>query len=108
MAQYGSEVLAVELATLLDRARPVPLLGDRVRVDRREIDRRVARLTKAVEVEVADHGLDRAVGADLVNAADDLRSAASHAHPIPLTDQVRLPRSRASELAGALRAVAQR
>jgi hypothetical protein len=108
MAQYGSEVLAVELATLLDRARPVPLLRDCVRVERREINARIARLTRAVGVEVADHGLDPAVGSDLVQAAERLRLAAGHAHPIPLTDQVRLPLSRASELASALRSAAQR
>jgi hypothetical protein len=107
MAQFGSEVLAIELANLLDSARPVPLLRDRVRVDKSEIVRRTDRLTKAVRVEVADHGLDEAVGVDLLQAADDLRYAASHAYLIPLTDQVRLPRARASEVATALRAAAR-
>lgn len=104
MAQYGSEVLAIELADLLDTARPVPILRDCVRVDRHEIEQRIERLTRAVHVEVADHGLDEAVGSDLVRAADELRYAASHAYPIPLTDQIRLPRARASVVARALRA----
>jgi hypothetical protein len=106
MAQYGSEVLAIELANLLDTARPVPLLRDCVRVDRHEIDDRIDRLTRAVRVEIADHGLDEEVGSDIVHAADDLRYATSHAYPVPLTDQIRLPRARASSVARALRAAA--
>jgi hypothetical protein len=106
MAQYGSEVLAIELANLLDTARPVPLLRDCVRVDKHEIDDRLDRLARAVQVEIADHGLDEAVASDIVRAADDLRYAATHAYPIPLTDQIRLPRARASNAARALRAAA--
>jgi hypothetical protein len=107
MAQYGSEVLAIELANLLDHARPVPLLRDRVRVDKHDILMRVNRLATAVQVEVANHGLERTVGSGLVVAADNLRDEARHAYPIPLTDQVRLPRARAAELASALRSAAQ-
>jgi hypothetical protein len=108
MAQYGSEVLAVELANLLDAARPVPLLRDRVRLGRREVDDRIDQLAKAVRVEVSDHGLDETVGFDLLRAADDLRYAARRAHPIPLSGQVRLPRERASQVATALRDAARR
>jgi hypothetical protein len=104
MAQYGSEVLALELATVLDRARPAPLSGDRVRVDKREITRRIDRLKKAVRVEVAGHGLDETVAARLVEAADDLRRATAETHALPLTGRARLPRARASEVARALRA----
>lgn len=107
MAQYGSEVLALELAAVLDRARPAGLSGDRVRVDKRDVARRIDRLTKAVRVEVAGHGLDETVGSHLVQAADDLRSAAIDGHPLALTGRVRLPRARASEVATALRAATQ-
>jgi hypothetical protein len=106
MAQYGSEVLAIELANLLDAAHPLPLVRDRVRVDRREIDHRVRRLTKAVEVEVAGFGLDTTVASDLTRAAAGVRDAISDANPIPLTDQVRLPRARAAAAAAALRTAA--
>jgi hypothetical protein len=107
MAQYGSEVLALELASVLDRARPAPLSGDRVHVDKRDVALRIDRLTKAVRVEVANHGLDETVGAHLVKAADDLRFDTIDAHPIHLGARVRLPRARAAEVAAALRAATQ-
>jgi len=108
MAQYGSEVLAGELANLLDAARPVHLHRDRVRLDRREINHRIERLARAVRVEVADHGLDETIGCELLRAADDLRQAAGHAHPAPLSGRLRLQRTRASEVASALRTAARR
>jgi hypothetical protein len=107
MAQYGSEVLALELAAVLEHARPARLSGDRVRVDRRDVARRIDRLTKAVRVEVDGHGLDEAVGSHLVRAADELRSAAIDRHSLGLTGRVSLRRSTASGVATALRAATQ-
>jgi hypothetical protein len=104
MAQYGSEVLAIELADLLESARPATLLRDRVRLDRRDVGRRIDRLTRAVKVELVDHDLDETVASDLVRAAYDLRHAVEGARPVPFTDQVRLPWVRACETATALRA----
>jgi hypothetical protein len=107
MAQYGSEVLALELATVLDCARPSPLSSDRVHVDKRDIARRIDGLTKAVSVEIASHGLDETVGSHLVKAANDLHNETVDAHPIHLTNRVRLPRATACEVAAALRAATQ-
>jgi hypothetical protein len=107
VADDGSEAIASELADLLDGAPRVPLLRDRVRVDRREVDRRLERLAEAVRSEVADHRLEKIVGYDLLQAAEAVRRARRHADPIPLTDQVRLPRSQAFEMARALRVASQ-
>ena len=100
--------MAAGLADLLDNARPVPLLRDRIRVGRREVDRRLDQLVSAVRAEVADHSLDKTAGFDLLQAAEDVRDARIHAYPIPLTDQVRLPRARAAEMAASLRAALPR
>ncbi len=100
--------MAAVLADLLDNARPVPLLRDRIRVGRREVDRRLDQLVSAVRAEVADHTLDKTAGFDLLQAAEDVREARIHAYPIPLTDQVRLPRARAAEMAASLRAALPR
>ncbi|MEA2371803.1 MAG: hypothetical protein QOH12_2197 [Solirubrobacteraceae bacterium] len=75
--------MSAGLADLLDNARPVPLLRDRIRVDRREIDRRLDQLVNAVRAEVADHSLDKTAGFDLLQAAEDVRNARIHAYPIP-------------------------
>ena len=108
IGEHESAVMATELADLLDDARRVPLLRDRVRVDRRELDRRLDQLITAVRAEVADHRLDKTAGFDLLQAAEDVRDARMHAYPIPLTDEVRLPRARAAEMAAALRAASPR
>jgi hypothetical protein len=108
VAGNGSQTIANELADLLDGAPPVPLLRDRVRVDRREIDRQLERLAEAVRSEVADHRLDKVAGYDLLQAGEAVRCARRNAYPIPLTDQVRLPGSGAAEMATALRAASQR
>ena len=100
--------MAAGLADLLDNARPVPLLRDRIRVGRREVDRRLDQLVSAVRAEVADHSLDKTAGFDLLQAAEDVREARIHAYPIPLTDQVRRPRARAAEMAASLRAAVPR
>jgi hypothetical protein len=86
----------------------VPLLRDRVRVDRREIDRQLERLAEAVRSEVADHRLDKVAGYDLLQAGEAVRCARWNAYPILLTDQVRLPGSGAAEMATALRAASRR
>jgi hypothetical protein len=106
-SQEGSGVLAMRLADLLENARPVPLLRDRVRVDRREVYRLVETVNESMRSEVADHQLDKAAAYDLMQATNDLREAVTTAYPVPLTDQVRLPRGRAIELAWALRAAAR-
>jgi hypothetical protein len=108
IGENGSAAIATGLADLLDNARPVPLLRDRVRVDRREIDRRLDELVNAVRAEVADHSLDKTAGFDLLQTAADVRDARMHAYPIPLTDQIRLPRARAAEMAASLRAASPR
>ena len=52
-ARAGSGAFAIELADVLEGARPIRLFRDRVRVDGRDLRRLVKALEQAVAVEVA-------------------------------------------------------
>lgn len=86
---------ARELVELLDRARPIPLTNQ-VRVDKQT----AVELVDSIRQDVAEggSGLER-----LAETASDVEQAVHQAVPVPLTDQVRLPRERVEELARALR-----
>ena len=69
-----------------------------LRVDRTTVIRLVERIENAA-------GRERqANGDDVLQAAEELRNAVGRAYPIPLTNQVRLPRGRAAQIAATLRA----
>jgi hypothetical protein len=102
-----SGLLAMRLAELFENARRVPLLRDRVRVDKREVYRLVESIQEAVRAEAGDSRLDSTAGSDLHRATTDVQEAVKDAYPVPFTDQVRLPSERVTELANALRAAAR-
>ena len=79
----------------------------RVRVDKRDACSLVEQIGERLRSEVASDRVDKAAGFDLLAAADDVRLAIDKAYPVPLTEQVRLSRPQASDLANALRASAR-
>jgi hypothetical protein len=81
----------------------MPLMRNRVRVDKSDADALLA-------VVLTPHHGDgvRVANADLDTAATRLHAALQDAYPVPLTDQVRLPRALVRELVDALRAAANR
>jgi hypothetical protein len=81
-----------KLLEQLDGAKPIWFSGGHVRVD----------LTTVQEL-VADIQEDNPPG-DLVAAAAAVEEALRNARPVPLTDQVRLPREEVEQLAATLRA----
>jgi len=99
-----TRALAERLVDLLERARPMPLMPSRVRVDKDDVDELVKRISGGPDVFGRGPGGDTVADADLVRAAEAVQDAVRHAKQVPLTDQVRLPRDRAKALADALRA----
>jgi hypothetical protein len=97
-----TEVLAGQLADLLDEARAIPFMPNRVRVDRVKL----CRLVDQIDEGFGNHVLDRtreSRGENVLQAANDLRKAIKHARTIPFTDQIRLPRELTAQLAKSLR-----
>jgi hypothetical protein len=92
--------LARSLLELLENSRPVPLLRHQVRVKKLEVYELVAALRTAIASDPAKEGSLQAV----LKAAVAVEEAAYHAMPVPLTDDVRLPRERVDELLSGLRA----
>jgi hypothetical protein len=76
----------------LDGAKPIWFSGGHVRVD-----------LPAVRELVADIREDNPPG-PLVSAAEAIEDAVRNARPVPMTDQVRLPREEVEQLAATLRA----
>jgi hypothetical protein len=81
-----------KLLEQLDGAKPIWFSGGHVRVD-----------LPTVQELVADIQEDNPPGA-LVAAAAAVEEALRNARPVPLTDQVRLPREEVEQLAATLRA----
>jgi hypothetical protein len=103
--EFQSTALAERLASLLEAARPMPLTRSQVRVDKRAVYRLVAELRPAVRAEETAGRIKAAVAFSILSAADDVHDAVFNARPVPLTDQVRLPRERVYDLALVLRRV---
>jgi hypothetical protein len=98
---YGGEqqdvrILARRLVILLETARPLPILRGQVRLSSAEVYDVVARIRFQVE---ASRSLT-----PLLAAAEAVEDAVYHALPVPLMDEVRLPRERVEELLRRLRA----
>jgi hypothetical protein len=87
------------LIALLENAPRVPLLRDRVRVDKVEVLKLVDSIAHATGT--SDIGGTATPG--VLAAVESVRDAIRRAYPIPLTDQVRLPVERAAALAANLR-----
>jgi hypothetical protein len=100
---FQSTALAKRLASLLEAARPMPLGRRQVRVDEGAVYRLVAELRVAVRADEADGTITAAAAFGILSAADDVHDAVFNAKPVPLTDQVRLPRDRVHDLALVLR-----
>jgi hypothetical protein len=75
-----------------------------VRVDKYEVYRLVEAIRESLRSEADAPGVEKANAFDVLMVADEVHEAIMHAYPVPLTDQVRLPRQRAAELAIAFRA----
>ena len=90
---------AVRLAELLENAPRVPLLRNRVRVDKVQ----ALQLVDAIADEAGSPADASSATSDLLATVASVRDAVRTAYPIPLTDQVRLPAERATGLAAELR-----
>jgi hypothetical protein len=95
-----ARVLARRLSRVLENARPVPLARHQVRIDKVEVYDLVAAVSQATAAEARPTISLQA----LVSAARAVEEAVRHAMPVPLTDEVRLPRERVDELVLGLRA----
>jgi hypothetical protein len=82
-----------ELAALLEQARPMPLMRNRVRIGNREAEALIAAIQQT-----RSGGSEDAVPA----STDSIRDALHQAFPVPLTDQVRIAPTEARALAHAL------
>jgi len=91
------------LIQILETAPPVPLLRDRVRVDRVEVLTLVARITSPVNGHRTADEPTPTASPDRAVVLDAVRQAVWSAHRIPLTDQVRMPAAVAAALANRLR-----
>jgi hypothetical protein len=98
-----ARALAEQLAGILERAQPMPLMRNSVCIDRVDVLRIVGEMRS--EPELPGFGR-QGTGADaaLLAAARALEKAVRRGHQVPFTDQVRLPRRRVARLAVALRA----
>jgi hypothetical protein len=85
------------LAALLEQARPMPLMRNRVRVDRKDAEALIDAIQQA-------HAGNR--GEAVTAATTKIRVALGDSFPVPLTDQVRIDRAQALALAQALRSAA--
>jgi hypothetical protein len=94
---------ATKLADLLERAPAMPLMRERVRVDKRDAYDLATVLGAEVRDAVDNGRLGKDAAYDVLSLTMQMQEELRNAHPVPLTDQVRVPRSRASDLAQALR-----
>lgn len=90
-----SEAPTARLIRILETAPRMPLVREQVRVD----------CVEALKLADAIAGLpaDASGDADRIATVDAVRQAVLQAHPIPFTDQVRLPARQAAALADRLR-----
>jgi hypothetical protein len=93
-----------QLAELFEHARPIPLMRERVRIDKRDADDLAAAIDGEVRDAVDRGTLDKEAGYNVLSATTQMREVLRNAYPVPLTDQVRIPRSQAADLGRALRA----
>ena len=84
----------------------MPLLRGRVRVDKRDVYSLIDTVLDRAHGGREGHQSKSVLSPDLLAAVESVRESIRNAYPVPLTDQVRLPISKTSELARALRAVA--
>jgi hypothetical protein len=98
----SSRDLASQLLSLLDNAPSVAHFRSQIRVDKREVYRLVDAIRRALERESGpdSHRFN------LLIAAEHVREPVYNAYPVPLTDQVRLHKAKAAELASAVRTAA--
>lgn len=90
---------AEQLARLLDRARPMRLMRNRVRVDKAD----AAALVEIIPKPGHDDDRSQDRNADLTAAAVRVREVLDSAYPVPLTDHVRLDPGLVLELTDLLR-----
>jgi hypothetical protein len=95
---------ATQLADLLEHAPAMPFMRERVRVGKSDADDLASVLDAEVRDAVDDGRLDKDAGYDVLSVTTRMREDLRNAHPVPLTDQVRVARSEAIDLARALRA----
>jgi hypothetical protein len=93
---------ATQLADLLEHAPAMPFVRERVRVGRRDADDLATVLDAEVRDAVDGGRLDKDAGYDVLSVTTRMREDLGNAHPVPLTDQVRVARSGAIDLARAL------
>ena len=93
-----SELPTVRLLRILETAPRVPLMRDQVRVDCVEV-------LKLVDA-IAGPSTETPGDEDRMATLEAVRQAVLQAHPIPFTDQVRLPARQAADLADWLRRLA--
>ena len=98
-----TRALGEELAGILERARPMPLMPNRVCLDRIDVQRIVGNMRSESELPGSGR-VEPAADGGLLRAAQAVEKAVRRGHQVPFTDQVRLSRKRVTELAAALRA----
>jgi hypothetical protein len=101
--EVESQPPLIRLIQILETAPSVPLQRRRVRVDRVEVLTLIARITSPVNGQKTTTAPMPLASPDGAAALDAVRHAVWSAHPIPLTDQVRLPAAEAAALADRLR-----
>jgi hypothetical protein len=90
---------ARRLVELLEAAQPLPILRGQVRIKKQEVYDLVTAIRGAAEVPVHENSRR-----GVLEAAEAVEDAAYHAKPVPMTDDVRLPRARVHALIQSLRA----
>jgi hypothetical protein len=98
-----SEPPTARLLRILETAPRVPLMRDQVRVDCVEVLKLVDAIAGSATVSGTGASAETADEADRTATLEAVRQAVLQAHPIPFTDQVRLPASQAADLADRLR-----
>jgi hypothetical protein len=97
-----SEPPTARLIRILETAPRMPLMRDQVRVDC--VD--ALKLVDAIAGPSTGAAADATGEADRMATLEAVRQAVLRAHPIPFTDQVRLPAREAADLAERLRRLA--
>jgi hypothetical protein len=95
--------LVKRLAALFENARRVPLLRDRVRVDKHDALKLIDALSQRSQQELTT----TPASTDLTTVLSELREMLKRAYPIPFTEQVRIPTERANAAAASLHAIAE-
>jgi hypothetical protein len=84
---------------LLETSRPLPIVRGQIRIKKPEADRLVAAMRDAI----AAHPRQGSSLGAVLEAAEAVEDALYRAMPVPMTDDVRLPRTRLEELIATLR-----